>query len=199
MDKVILKNIRFDLVVGLDAWRRWEKPQPVALTLEVQPASNFEAAAAKDDVGLTVDYGKLYKKLSIDLLQSTSFTNIQALVDRLSALVADYHILDIDILLPKALLQAQGGVLYRSQLDRSASDFPASSLSMTIKEIACSCIIGVNAHERIYKQTLFLDISVPIVASVSLVPEDSSVRLHDMVQEVVTVSCHVGQTCWNPH
>lgn len=189
MDKVILKNLRFDLVVGLDAWRRWNKPQPVLISLEVQPSSNFETAAAKDDVSLTMDYGKLYKKISAGLALVPQFATVQMLITQISELVTDYLVLDIDILLPKAVLQSRGGVLYRSQFDKSSSDIPAFSLTMTIKEIACDCIIGVNPHERIYKQSLFFDISVPFIGplSSSVDNAEDSEKLHNMVQEVIAV------------
>lgn len=190
MDKVILKNLRFDLVVGLDAWRRWNKPQPVLISLEVQPASNFEAAAAKDDVNLTMDYGKLYKKISAGLALVAQFATVQMLITQISELVTDYLVLEIEIVLPKAILEARAGVLYRSQFDKSSLDTPAFSLSMSIQKIACDCIIGVNPHERLYKQSLFFDISVPFVGSV--VPSsdnaEDSEKLHNMVQEVTAVS-----------
>lgn len=190
MDKVILKNLRFDLVVGLDAWRRWDKPQPVLISLEVQPTSNFEGAAAKDDVSLTMDYGKLYKKISSGLALVPQFATVQMLITQLSELVTDYLVLDIDILLPKAILRSRSGVLYRSQFDKSASEAPAFSLSMTIKQIACDCIIGVNPHERLYKQSLFFDISVPFIGPVEPISDNAedSEKLHNMVQEVIAVS-----------
>lgn len=187
MDKVILQNLKFDLAVGLDAWRRFGKPQPVLITLEVQPTQNLEAAAAKDDVNLSIDYGKLYKSLSSALKTVESYPTIHVLMIQLSELVVDYTQLDIDILLPKALLQANGGVLYNFQIDRSAPEVATSTLSLTIKQIACSCIVGVNPHERLYKQSIFLDISVPIMGSavgVGPLEEPYAAALHDMVHEV---------------
>lgn len=190
MDKVILKNLRLDLAVGLDAWRRFGKPQPVSITLEVQPTSGFEAAAARDDVSLTTDYGKLYKRVSAGLTETGVFPTIDSLISQLADLVPDYAVLDIDIFLPKALLQVTGGVLYRLHVDNSGPGGPIPSLSVTIKQVTCHCIIGVNPHERLYKQTLVLDISVPIIATL-LAPGSSeehyTAALHDMVQEVVEV------------
>ncbi|KIX03347.1 dihydroneopterin aldolase [Rhinocladiella mackenziei CBS 650.93] len=187
MDKIILKNLRLDLAVGLDAWRRWGKPQPVSITLEVQPVSNFEAAAARDDVSLSMDYGKLYKRIASGLKEVDVYPAIHVLISRLSELVSEYAQLDIEILLPKALLPANGGVLYRFQVDRSAVEVATSTLTLTIQQIACSCIIGVNPRERLYKQSLFLDISLPVMTTAvgpGQSEEPYEAALHDMVYEV---------------
>lgn len=194
MDKVILKNLRFEVPVGLDAWRRFNKPQPVEITLEVQPTFNFEAAALQDDVNLCMDYGKLYKAVSRALAEFGSFPNIHVLMTQVSLMVPGFSILDIDVLLPKALLQATRGVLYRFQVDNSAPGVATATLTLTIKGIACTCIVGVNPHERLYKQSLFVDISVPMISpAVGSEPWDErpSAELHDMIQEVAEVCIHL--------
>lgn len=191
MDKIILKGIKFDLAVGLDAWRRVAKPQPVVLNLEIQPTFTLEAAAAKDDVNLTLDYGKPYKKLVKDLNETLTYPDVHLLISHISDIVADYSSLAIDISLPKALLPARQGLLYHALVDKSALGSATSSLSLTIQQIAADCIIGVNPHERVYKQPLFIDISVPIMASSLGMSDDNEAehhKVHDLVQEVVEVS-----------
>jgi len=186
MDKVILKNMPFDLAVGLDQWRRFHKPQPVLITIEAQPLSTLESAATKDDVNLSMDYGKLYKKISSSLKEAEpdALPTIRALISHLVDLVPDCGVLDIEILLPKALPQSTGGVLYRYQVDKSEIQVDTSSLALTIKQIACHCIVGVNPHERLYKQTVYVDISVPMVdpaIGVGALEEHYTAALHDMV------------------
>ena len=189
MDKVILKNMPFDLAVGLDQWRRVHKPQPVLITLEAQPTSTLEPAAAKDDVSLSMDYGKLYKRISESFRRTTveTFPSIQALIAQVEDQIYDCGVLSIDILLPKALPQSNGGVLYKFQVDKSEGELNTTSLSVTIKQIACNCIIGVNPHERIYKQTIYVNISVPMInpATGGAALEDNyPAGLHDMTQTV---------------
>ncbi|KIW23644.1 dihydroneopterin aldolase [Cladophialophora immunda] len=189
MDKVILKNMRFDIPVGLDAWRRFRKPQPVSITIEAQPTSTLEPAASKDDVNLSLDYGKLYKKILAAFKDADpeAFPTIYSLIALLSNMVPNCGLLTLDISLPKALLQARGGVLYQYQVDKSELEIDTSSLSVTVKQIACNCIIGVNPQERIYKQTVFVDISVPLVdpaLGVGALEEHYTAALHDMVQTV---------------
>jgi FolB domain-containing protein len=189
MDKVILKNMPFNLAVGLDQWRRFHKPQTVLITLEVQPTSTLEPAAAKDDVSLSMDYGKLYKRISESFKEADveAFPTIQALITHLVGLVPDSGVLDLEILLPKALPQTNDGVLYRCQVDKSELAVDTSSLALTVKQIACNCIIGVNPHERIYKQTVYVDISVPMfdpAVGVGTLEDHYTAALHDMVQTV---------------
>src|ERR1700760_673963 len=91
MDKVILKNMPFNIAVGLDQWRRFHKAQPVLITLEVQPTSTLEPAAAKDDVRLSMDYGKLYKRISASFKEADveAFPTVHALIAHLVDLVPD--------------------------------------------------------------------------------------------------------------
>ncbi|EXJ86717.1 hypothetical protein A1O3_03670 [Capronia epimyces CBS 606.96] len=188
MDKIILKNLRFDLAVGFDAWRRFGKPQPTLITLEIQPEVNFEAAAAQDNVNLSMDYGALYKKISGGLQGGEVFPTVHALISRLHTVVYNFTKLDIDILFPKALLQVNGGVLYQFQVDNSGPGVAISTLSVTVKQIACNCIVGVNPHERLYHQSLFIDVTVPLMTAAlgSEPPEEPyTVALHDMVREIV--------------
>ena len=192
MDKVILKNIPFDIAVGLDAWRRFHKPQPILITIEAQPTSTLEPAAAKDDVNLSMDYGKLYKKICSSLVSLVAanpdaFPTVRSLISQLVDLVPDCGLLEIEILFPKALPQSTGGVLYRFQVDKSELEVDTSSLTLTVKQIACNCIIGVNPHERIYKQTVYVDISVPMVdpaVGVGALEEHYTAAPHDMTQTV---------------
>ncbi|OAP63127.1 dihydroneopterin aldolase [Fonsecaea erecta] len=189
LDKVILKNMRFDIPVGLDAWRRFHKPQPVSITIEAQPTSTLEPAASKDDVNLSMDYGKLYKEISsaFNHADPEAFPTIYTLIALLSNMVPNCGQLTIDISLPKALLQARGGVLYQYQVDKSELEIDTSSLIVTVKQIACNCIVGVNPHERLYKQTVFIDISVPLVnraLGVAALEEHYTAALHDMTQTV---------------
>lgn len=194
MDKVILKQMPFDLPVGLDAWRRFHKPQPALITLEVQLSSTLEPAASKDDVNLSLDYGKLYKRIAESLrnVDPEAFPTIRALISHLLALVhapdiPPANVIDMEILLPKALPQSLGGLLYQYQVSQPQLELETSSLALTIKQIGCNCIVGVNPHERLYKQTIYVDISVPMLdpsVGVSTLEEHYTAALHDMTQTV---------------
>jgi FolB domain-containing protein len=189
MDTVILRNLKFDIAVGRDAWRRPAKPQPVSLTLSLLPRQNFEAAALQDDVSLTLDYGKLYKAVS-GAVKDKQYGNIQGLMLELAHVIDGYKLLNVDIVLPKALLDATGGVHYHLRIDQSVPDKVEASWSVAIKALVCTCIIGVNPHERQYKQRLSVDVILggaqPLDYSVdgqALADEG----LHDLSSEIVEV------------
>jgi dihydroneopterin aldolase len=191
MDTVILKDLKFDLAVGWDAWRRPAKLQPVILTLAVVPKANLEAAAMRDEVSLTLDYGKLYKKISAVLDQNPVYATAQGLLYIISALVPAYTILDATLHLPKAILEAKDGLSYFLNVDKSASETAVPSLVMAIKQVTCSCIIGVNPHERLYKQSILLDITVPVMVPAwdeTIHLEQGTDNLHDMVAKIEDVS-----------
>ncbi|RMZ92126.1 hypothetical protein DV736_g606, partial [Chaetothyriales sp. CBS 134916] len=187
MDTVILRDLRYDLAVGLDAWQRPGKPQPVVLTITIQPSSNFEAAALHDDVSLTLDYGKLYKNVHATI-KDKQYGNIQALMLDLASVIDSYKLLSVDIVLPKALLRVKEGLTYLLRIDRTVPDTFDATWSLTIKKIACACIVGVNPHERQHKQTLFLDLALSADRSLDSnidVTAVSDGSLHEMVAKLV--------------
>ena len=187
LDTVILREIRLDLVVGLDAWRRPNKIQPVLITINLQPSSNFEAAALEDDVSLTLDYGKLYKSV-LAKVAGRPYGNIQGLMLNLARTIEDYKLLNIDIVLPKALLQSERGLHYHMRIDRSAHDVDAS-WSLTIKGLNCSCIVGVNPHERMFKQIVTFDIVLGGTQALDPSIDANAVAdagVHEMMSDVIS-------------
>lgn len=194
MDTVILRDLKFDLVIGRDAWRRPGKPQPVSITLNILPKKNFEAAALEDDVNLTLNYGKLYKKVS-GTVTDKHYGNVQGFMLELAGIIEEYKLLNVDIVQPKALLEAAGGLHHHLRIDRSVPDHIDATWSVAIKQIGCSCIIGVNAHERLHKQRLMFDIILGGAHQLDSSIDAQAVAdegLHDMVRDIVEV-CRL---CW---
>jgi dihydroneopterin aldolase len=190
MDTVILRDLKFDLVLGRDAWRRPGKPQPVSITLNILPKKNFEAAALQDDVNLTLDYGKLYKGVSARI-KDRYYGNIQGFMLDLANMVDDYKLLNVDIIQPKALLEAAGGLHYHLRIERPIPDKVDATWSVAIKSIVASCVIGVNVHERLHKQRLSFDIILGGVNSLDTSVDGQAVAdedVHDLVKDVVEVS-----------
>ena len=191
MDTVILRDLRFDLAIGRDAWRRPGKTQPVSITLSILPKKNFEAAALEDDVNLTLDYGKLYKKVS-GTIKDKQYGNVQGFMIELASIIDEYKLLNVDIVQPNALLEAAGGLHHHLRIDRSVPDHVDATWSVAIKQISCSCIIGVNPHERMYKQRLMFDVILGGVHQLDSSIDAQAVadeELHDMVRDIVEV-CH---------
>ena len=66
VDSVSLRSIHLPLPAAPDPWHRPGKPQPCTASLKLSYSSAIAAAAA-DDVSLSLDYGKLYRRLDEDI------------------------------------------------------------------------------------------------------------------------------------
>ena len=187
MDTIILRDLKFELAIGLDAWHRPGKAQPVLLTINLQPRPNFEAAALEDDVNQTLDYGKLYKNINANI-RDKQYGNIHGLMLDLVKIIDGYKLLNVDIVLPKAVLRLNEGLHYHLRVDRSVPDNVDATWSLAIKKIACTCIIGVNPHERVHKQTLYFDLVLGGVQNLDPGIDGDAVTdgsLHNMVNSII--------------
>jgi FolB domain-containing protein len=158
MDAVFLRNLHFELAVGLDAWHRRGKPQRVSISLEIGSGVAIQNAAAGDDVSKALDYGKVYKLIHGKLMTSNAqFRDIRALHDAIRNCIAPNVCVKIEICLPKALLRAEGGLMYAT-VEEYKDDYLVSLETLSICGIKCACIIGVNPHERLEKQIVIADL-----------------------------------------
>ncbi|KAL4764305.1 dihydroneopterin aldolase [Aspergillus foveolatus] len=71
LDSVRLRNIQLPLPAAPDPWHRNGKPQPCTASLKLSYSSAVAAANA-DDVSLSLDYGKLYRRLEEDIRNMTA-------------------------------------------------------------------------------------------------------------------------------
>ncbi len=165
MDAVIIRNLRFELPVGLDAWLRRGKPQPVFLSLEIGSEAAIRNAAATDDVAKALDYGKLYKLVHGKLTTSNAhYRDVQAVHDAVRNCIASNVCVKSEIHLPKAILRAEGGLKY-IRYEEWKDDYLQTVETLAISGVRCACIVGVNPHERLEKQTVHIDLLIagPII------------------------------------
>ncbi|KAJ5584541.1 uncharacterized protein N7459_004341 [Penicillium hispanicum] len=66
LDSVRLRDIELPLPAAPDPWHRPDKAQPCTATLKLSYSSAIASAAA-DDVSLSLDYGKLFRRLEADV------------------------------------------------------------------------------------------------------------------------------------
>jgi len=172
-DRVVLRQIPFNIKIGQDAWGR-DKPQPVLLSLEIP--YDFQKAAATDDVSHTLDYGKLYKSLTSELGNSSE--NAAELALRIRDVLQPGEYFLANIVLPKGNLRAEGGLHFAFEFQ--AGERPGEIIvmqSLSIKGIRCPCIVGVNPHEREEKQIVVVNLDVK---KVDIINEDHE-NLHDFL------------------
>ncbi|KAI9929165.1 hypothetical protein ASPWEDRAFT_105411 [Aspergillus wentii DTO 134E9] len=181
LDVISLRNIQLPLPEAPDSWHRPGKPQPCTVSLRLSYSSAIASAAA-DDVSLSIDYGKLYRRLEEDIKQvGNANGNGQdfrvtagivancalGLLDDTAASVnstamdREYGKCEVWLHLPKALLRAEGGLTHRSVTAKAynrevkPSYFPVIvEEEFRIEGIRSHCILGVNPHERVEKQAV---------------------------------------------
>lgn len=66
VDRVSLRNIDLHLPAGPDPWHRPGKAQPCTAAVNLS-YSSATAAATADDVSLSIDYGKLYRRIESEI------------------------------------------------------------------------------------------------------------------------------------
>jgi dihydroneopterin aldolase len=85
MDTVFIEDLRIETVIGIYDWERKIR-QVVALDLEM--AFDNRSPAASDDIGDTLNYKAVSKRL-IAFVESSSFQLVETLAERCAQIVLD--------------------------------------------------------------------------------------------------------------
>ena len=187
-DHICLRNLHLSAIIGNDAWNR-RKAQPVVVSVKL--STDTTEAASTDDIKKTVSYGQMCKDIMQAVEENTEgFPNILGFNLYVHEL-ADKKLwggsaLQISTLLPKGSLRAESGVCLTSCATYRLFD-PWSarrSFKFDINGLRIPCIIGVNAHERLEKQLVVVDISLN-----KYYPH---LPVHNLTKTIATVSlvCH---------
>lgn len=83
MDRVFIEDLRIQTVIGVFDWER-EIKQSVSLDLEM--AFDISLAAASDDIGETLDYKAVSKRL-IQFVERSDFQLVEALAEHCARIV----------------------------------------------------------------------------------------------------------------
>ncbi|KAK2809611.1 hypothetical protein FQN50_003668 [Emmonsiellopsis sp. PD_5] len=182
-------TLPYPISLGPDAWAREDKPQPATFSIRVSyPRSLITESGNADDVSATLDYGKLYRRIDADVrahissyggggLKSVDLKPVGQIiaVAGLSLAAATVEQIragsgattsmegaesEVSIYLPKAILRADGGLTYRVVWRRVSDGFEAVEETCRVEGIRCSCIIGVNPHERENKQAVVVGLAL---------------------------------------
>ncbi len=109
MDQVFVRGLEVETVIGVYDWERGIRQR---LALDLDMAWDISAAAAQDDLRLTLDYAAVSQRL-IEYVSSTSFELIETLAERVADLVLDeFQVpwLRLTLTKPGAVKEARGGV-----------------------------------------------------------------------------------------
>ena len=85
MDIVYIRDLKIETVIGVNDWER-EVRQTVRLDLEM--ATDIQAAADTDDIADTIDYKAVAKRL-IDFVEGTDFQLVESIAERVAGIVRE--------------------------------------------------------------------------------------------------------------
>ncbi|KAI4240999.1 MAG: hypothetical protein LQ352_007519 [Teloschistes flavicans] len=170
LDTIYLRNLNISAVIGPDAWGRKERAQPVVLNIRLK--IDTTTSSTSDDIHDTFSYGQMSKEITAQL-DGKSFSNLQHLITVLTTFAAFWPGEDtkLQALAPKALLRVEGG-LEISHSIRKKDRYEENGVpqvrhvdtrSWSIKGLKLACIIGVNRHERLQKQSVNIDLRIPAI------------------------------------
>ncbi len=168
LDTIYLRDLQLSAIVGPDAWNRQDKAQLITLNLQLQlDTSN---ASISDDITHTFSYGHICKDVTAKV-DGKVFPSLNHLVIDIADLANNWpgEILSVQAVAPKGLLRVDKGygrnVLLRrvEVIDKGFRhlQWRVDTLGWFIKGLKLACIIGVNPHERLEKQSVSIDLELP--------------------------------------
>jgi dihydroneopterin aldolase/2-amino-4-hydroxy-6-hydroxymethyldihydropteridine diphosphokinase/dihydropteroate synthase/2-amino-4-hydroxy-6-hydroxymethyldihydropteridine diphosphokinase/dihydropteroate synthase len=170
MDKIIIKNLRVKGHLGAS---HWQLDEGQMLIFNVTGFLDFKPT---DNINDTVSYFTISEHIQHYLETERKCKTLERLADLVALYCLDLGLQKVIVQIEKshALLHADtvGIRIERSKSDTSylkaitAMDvsipqpFPTTDDVIFIKDLAISCIIGVNTFERIEKQRIILNIDI---------------------------------------
>ncbi|KAL8931828.1 MAG: hypothetical protein Q9216_007056 [Gyalolechia sp. 2 TL-2023] len=196
LDTIYLRNLNISAIIGPDAWGRQGKVQPVVLNVRLK--IDTTSASTSDDINDSFSYGQVCKEIT-NQLDGKTFNNLQHLITVLTTFAAFWPGEDtkLQALAPKALLRVEGGLEITHSIRKKdryeENGVPqvrhVDTRSWSIKGLKLACIIGVNKHERLEKQSVNVDLRIPAINPRNFeAKEGSSENWRTLVKRVVEYS-----------
>lgn len=192
-DYIYLRNLHLSAVIGADAWDRAGKPQPVIVSLRLQ--REISRAAASDNIDDTVSYGQICKEVTSSVTAQDEYTDMFEFTAHIYGLVRKKEwggtSLQMRTVLPKGSLRAEGGIGFESaaRMMPEGGGFREGSATFLVNELKIACIIGVNAHERLTKQIVSVNLQITKDRSRnSHVPGSHGEHWRGLIKDVIHVS-----------
>lgn len=85
MDKVIIRDLTIEAVVGLYPWERLVRQ---TLLVDIDLATDIRQAAKDDDLQFTIDYSAVCEAVS-DFVKEKQFRLIETLAERVAAMIQE--------------------------------------------------------------------------------------------------------------
>ena len=179
-DAVFIRGLTTSAPVGLDAWQRPHRAQPVVI--DVRIPADLEASGASDSIDRgNLDYGRIAKAILQAVRPDVNFNNVddvyEVVSDAMKPPGADrksWAKPEVTVTLPEGALLADGVGIRVLRRDGRDNYF-------FVRKMRVACIIGLNLHERDVKQDVVIDLKLNPICGYWL---DG---YHAMIREVVKV------------
>lgn len=83
MDIIYLNDLRIDTIIGIFDWERRVKQ---TVSLDIEMATDIERAASSDDIGDTLDYKAVAKRI-IAFVEDSEFQLVETLAERVTGII----------------------------------------------------------------------------------------------------------------
>jgi FolB domain-containing protein len=154
MDVIFVRNISIHALIGEDCWAR-KKPQPAVVSVKVY--TDISKAGATDQIHDTLDYRIINN--AVNRHDGGTFFSIGELTQTVAVTVKEgfgsrVARCEVDVQLPKGVLQAQGGVRLQMAVNQVSAlpQLGREFKRLSVEELWVSCIIGIGEHEKKEKQ-----------------------------------------------
>ncbi|KAL6947322.1 hypothetical protein ACO0QE_002205 [Hanseniaspora vineae] len=173
-DRVYVQNLRVPkIVVGLNSWNVVQ-PQDVHVNLEM--ATDFSIASENDDLNYSLNYAVISRDIG-EKLNSKKFESLIEMGSFLSQhLLTQYKGIESMALtcdLP------QGDIRCKNISVEISKDRDSEAKVLLLRNIEVLTLIGVFTFERLQKQYVTLDISVPLSS-----PESQNINYRSIIKDV---------------
>lgn len=108
LDTIYIEDLRVDTVIGIYEWERRIRQ---TVRLDIDMSFDIRAAAARDDVALTLDYKSVGKRV-IAFVEESEFQLVETLAERVAALIlSEFDVSRVSLRVDKPLaLRGSRGV-----------------------------------------------------------------------------------------
>lgn len=84
-DTVFVTDLRIDAIVGI--WD-WERALTQTVSIDLEMSADIRAAAESDDIGVTLDYRAVSKRVT-EFVQASKFQLIEAMAENVAGVVRE--------------------------------------------------------------------------------------------------------------
>ena len=108
-DRILLQNLRFQATHG---YFEHEQREPQPFEVDVELRLNLQPSGIDDDLGKTIDYGRVYTIVR-QVMEATTFRLLEALAEAIShEILAEFEVVEVGIRIRKPNVQLGGPLDY---------------------------------------------------------------------------------------